>query len=74
MMSTKTFIADNEFNEVLQIVGNASNGIKISEVVNALAMSCQILYPRARYIVRAVLDRGGIHTDSKFRLHLTDGK
>jgi hypothetical protein len=70
-MTTKTLIADNEFNEVLQIVGNASNGVKISEVVNALAMSCQILSPRARYIVRAVLDRGRIHTDSKFRLHLT---
>ena len=61
---------DNEINEVLQIVGNASNGIKISEVVNALATNCRILTPKARYIVRAVLDRGKIRTDSKFRLHL----
>jgi hypothetical protein len=73
-MTTKTSITDNEFNEVLTIVDNASNGAKISEVVNALAMNCHIEHPRARYIVRAVIDRGGIHTDSKFRLHLTEGK
>jgi hypothetical protein len=74
MISSKTFIADNEFNEVLQIVGNASNGVKISDVVNTLAMNCHIEHPRARYIVRAVIDRSNIHTDSKFRLHLTEEK
>jgi hypothetical protein len=65
---------DNEINEVLNIVGNASNGVKISDVVNTLATNCHILPPKARYIVRAVLDREKIHTDSKFRLHLTKGK
>jgi hypothetical protein len=65
---------DKEINEVLNIVGNASNGVKISDVVNTLAMNCHMLSPRARYIVRAVLDGGKIHTDSKFRLYLTKGK
>jgi hypothetical protein len=65
---------DKETVEVLKIVGNASNGVKISEVVNALAINCHIPFPRSRYIVRAVLDRRKIHTDSKFRLHLTKEK
>jgi hypothetical protein len=73
-MTTKTLIKDNEFNEVLKIVGNASNGVKISDVVNTLAKNCHIDHPRARYIVRAVIDRSYINTDSKFRLHLTEGK
>jgi hypothetical protein len=65
----KAFIEDKEFNEVLKIVKNASKGVKISDVVNTLAINCHILHPRARYIVRAVLDRGKIRTDSKFMLH-----
>jgi hypothetical protein len=62
-------IKDSEINEVLQIVGNTSNGVKISEVVDALAANCGVSSSRARYIVRGVLDRLEIRTDSKFRLH-----
>jgi hypothetical protein len=63
-------VCDKEIDEALRIVGNAINGIKISETVDTLATSCNILPPQARYIVRAVIDRCEVHTDSKFRLHL----
>ena len=72
MIQNSTILIND--NEVLKIVGNVSNGIKISEVVTALTTNCQISPSRARYIVRSVLDRGEIHTDSKFRLHLTNRK
>jgi hypothetical protein len=46
-------------------------GSKISDVVSALARSCNVPDSKARYIIRRALDGGYVRTDSKFKLHLT---
>lgn len=45
-------------------------GAKISQVVEALVSSAHISPAKARYMVRAALDRGDVRTDRNFRLHL----
>jgi len=65
-------VQGKDLDEVAKLVSiYANGGAKISDVVNALALNCHVPPSKARYIVRAALDKGKVRTDGKFRLHLT---
>ena len=61
-------VSTDEINEVVNIVSQAGS-IKISTVVSNIAVKLCVSYPTARFIVRAVLDRELIVTNSKFELY-----
>lgn len=71
---------DNSMREVVQAADRErvkkaveklhNGGATISQVVEALVSQAHIPPAKARYIVRAALDKGDVRTDRNFRLHL----
>jgi hypothetical protein len=65
-------VQNADFAEIAKVVARQGDeGIKISEVVNALTRDQKMPPSRARYVVRSALDKGKVRTDRNFRLHLT---
>lgn len=62
-------VADRE--RVKKAVESLHNGgATISQVVETLVNQAHIPAGKARFIVRAALDKGDVRTDRNFRLHL----
>ena len=53
------------------VAGLPEGAATISSVVDSLVASSKIPAAKARYIVRAAIDKGDVRTDQNFRLHLT---
>lgn len=63
-------VSSRDYALVCRIVG--SGNVLISYTVDRLATEMRISHKRARYIVRATLDKRLIITDSNFRLHVNN--